>query len=132
MGRAMRWADIRCRANAITTPPTTDRDGLIYPRRVTTAGLGEGQGTAQMTAARVLWRAVTVTDTGKEHGASHSRPLSRRPVSVTEAPLLSVRTAGERPEIRYRPGGRRTEKTPERSARTCTGRCPAVVKVSKP
>jgi len=26
------------------------------------------QGTGQMTAARVVWRAVTVTDSGNEHG----------------------------------------------------------------
>jgi hypothetical protein len=60
----------------------------------------ECQGTGQMTATRVVRCAVTVTDSGKEHGFSHSVPLSSRPLSVTAAPLLSVMTAGERPETR--------------------------------
>src|SRR5215469_7402674 len=85
-----------------------------------------------MTAARAVWCAVTVTGTGKEHGASHSVPLRNWPLSVTVAPLLTVRTTGERPETRYRPGGRRTVKIPERPARIRTGRCPAVVKVTTP
>jgi len=47
-----------------------------------------------------VWCALTVTDNGKEHGASHSVPLSRRPRPLTVAPLLTVVTAGERPETR--------------------------------
>ena len=85
-----------------------------------------------MTAARAVWCVVTVTDNGKEHGASHSVPLSNWPLSVTAAPLLTVMTAGERPETRYRPGGRPTVKIPERPTRTRTGRCPAVLKVTVP
>jgi hypothetical protein len=69
-----------------------------------------------MTAARVVWRAVTVTDSGKEHGLHHSVALSNWPLSVTAAPLLSVRTAGERPETRYRPGAAGAQRRP-RSAR---------------
>ena len=45
-----------------------------------------------MTAARAVWFVVTVTDNGKEHGASHSVPLSSWPLSVTAAPLLTVMT----------------------------------------
>src|SRR5215470_12600954 len=85
-----------------------------------------------MTAARAVWFVVTVTDNGKEHGASHSVPLSSWPLSVTAAPLLTVMTAGEWPETRYLPGGRPTVKIPERPTRTRTGRCPAVVKVTTP
>src|SRR5215472_15033923 len=58
------------------------------------------QGTGQMTAARVVWCAVTVTDSGNEHGFSHSVPLSSWPLSVTAAPLLSVSTDGDRAETR--------------------------------
>jgi hypothetical protein len=47
-----------------------------------------------------VWCALTVTDNGKEHGPSHSVPLNTRPRSLTTAPLLTVMTAGERPETR--------------------------------
>src|SRR5215469_7914647 len=85
-----------------------------------------------MTEARAVWCVVTVTDSGKEHGAAHAVPLRSWPLSVTAAPVLTVRTVGERAKTRYRPGGRPTVKIPERPARTRTGRCPVVVKVTTP
>jgi hypothetical protein len=73
-----------------------------------------------MTATVTVRSAVTVADSGWEHGGS-----------CLLAPSTSM-MSGDRPETWYRPGGSGAENVPEGPTWTATRECPFAVNVTVP